>query len=216
MYMHMGCRPSAARPSCEDRRASYSCRRSVYRAPRANGTGGLGRPSAGAPLKKSRSPTAPVGSNPSQPDPPRPRVQYRHVHTAVLAHKRGRCSYPPQNNHQNTPTVPGRVPRTPAGPNYRTAHRYRTRNAADGLTIHTLASPRTQARSLTPTPSCPHTAHSATHPRARPGVSPFPLERAVSWEWNACEAKLEARHILQQLCRESPSRPAQIARVRIA
>ena len=41
----------------------------------------------------------------------------------TAAHQSPGCTSP---NHQNTPTVPGRVPTTPAGPNYC------TRNAADG------------------------------------------------------------------------------------
>ena len=40
--------------------------------------------------------------------------------------------YPP--NHQNTPTVPGRVPTTPAGPNYRTQLPHTQRR---GRTHHT-------------------------------------------------------------------------------
>ena len=80
-------------------------------------------------------------------------------------------------NHQNTPTRRSqdgsqqhqRVPTT--------AHNYRTRNAADGLTIHTLmyTHSRRLAHSLTPTPSCP--AHCAlSHPSAGPPRGALRLE----------------------------------------
>ena len=68
-------------------------------------------------------------------------------------------SLPKSSKHTHGPrTGPNN---TSAGPNYR------ARNAADGLTIHTLASPRTLTHSPRATPSCPHAVHSATHPRAR-------------------------------------------------
>ena len=59
---------------------------------------------------------------------------------------------------------------------------YRTRNAAVGLTIHTLASPRTLARpgALVPTHGA-YTARSATHPRARPGALRLEGEEAL-WQ----------------------------------
>ena len=65
-------------------------------------------------------------------------------------------------NHQNTPTVPpGRVPTTPV-----LHQRVPTTAHATPRTDSPYTHSRRLARSITPTPSCPHTAHSATHPRA--------------------------------------------------
>ena len=67
---------------------------------------------------------------------------YLHTHAGVRHNQLQHTCIPP--NHQNTPTVPGRVPTTPAGPNY---------------TAHTTNIPHTQRRGRT------HHTHMYTHSR---------------------------------------------------